>query len=475
MNEHLICPDNRIDSFLGDQMTDPELLAFEKHLETCAVCRAKLDESSAVIPFWDDAKEFLSDTEITDPQTIDLQSADRHSGVREPVVPRVGQGREVVGLLDPTDHPDMLGRFAGYEVSGIIGRGGMGIVMKARDMSLDRLVAIKILDPSYSSLSASRKRFAREAKSAAAVVHENVIGIYGVDQWNGVPYLVMPYIKGESLQQRIDRHAPLPLEEMLEIAVQIARGLAAAHGQGVIHRDIKPSNILLLNGVSRVLITDFGLARTVDDASLTRSGILAGTPQYMSPEQAMSEAVDRRTDLFSLGGVMYAMACGYPPFRSESPYGVLKKIIDQPHRSLLQQRPDLPNWYVATIDRLLAKQPGQRFASAAQTAALLEDGLAHLRQPASVKHPRIELKRGRKFVLQRRQIAAIAICIAILTAFAASTFWNHTESNTSESNSQPTEQIDPMSPDPDLSWEYDDHELIELENELDMLLQDTTE
>ena len=239
-------------------------------------------------------------------------------------------------------------------------------------LRLDRFVAIKVLSPAYSHQSAARLRFAREAKAAAAIVHDNIVAIYGVDSCNGLPYLVMPYIKGESLQRRIDRQAPLALDEILEISLQIARGLQAAHDLGVIHRDIKPANILLPQSVSRVLITDFGLARAVDDATLTSSGMIAGTPAFMSPEQAGGNAIDTRSDLFSLGSVMYAMTCGHPPFRADSAYGVMRRIIDEPHRKLCHLRSETPIWLQQIIDQLLEKKPAKRFTTAAELAEHLE-------------------------------------------------------------------------------------------------------
>src|SRR5262249_48641709 len=146
-----------------------------------------------------------------------------------------------------------------------------------------------------------------EGRAAAAVSHEHIVAIHGVDEANGLPYLVMEYVSGISLQERLDRSGPLETKEILRIGMQVASGLAAAHAQGLIHRDIKPANILLENGFERVKITDFGLARAVDDASLTQSGVLAGTPMYMAPEQARGEALDHRADLFSLGSVLYAL------------------------------------------------------------------------------------------------------------------------------------------------------------------------
>src|SRR5262249_45176557 len=151
-------------------------------------------------------------------------------------------------------------------------------------------------------------------QAAAAVSHDHIVTIHAVEETNGIPYLVMQCIAGLSLQQRLDRDGPLQLHEILRIGMQTASGLAAAHAQGLVHRDIKPANILLENGVERVKITDFGLARAATEASLTQSGVVAGTPQYMSPEQAEGKAIDQRTDLFSLGSVLYAMCTGQAPF-----------------------------------------------------------------------------------------------------------------------------------------------------------------
>src|SRR5262249_30845686 len=170
------------------------------------------------------------------------------------------------------------------EVREVVGRGGMGIVLQAFDEKLHRVVAIKVLVPALASNAEARQRFVREARAAAAVTHENVIAIHAVEDAGTVPYLVMQFIQGCTLQEKLDRAGPLPLEATLRIGLQTAEGLAAAHKQGLIHRDIKPANILLENGVERVKITDFGLARAGDDASLTQSGYIAGTPLYMSPE-----------------------------------------------------------------------------------------------------------------------------------------------------------------------------------------------
>ena len=215
----------------------------------------------------------------------------------------------------------MLGRFDGYEIVGIIGFGGMGVVLKGFEPALDRYVAVKLLVPHLASSGAARARFDREARAAAAVLHENVVAIHRVAEAKDLPYLVMPYMAGESLQKRLDERGPMQINQILRIGMQIASGLEAAHAQGLVHRDIKPANILLDKGVERVTITDFGLARAADDASLTRSGVIAGTPLYMSPEQARGEPLDCRSDLFSLGSVLYTMCVGSAAVSRKRPLG----------------------------------------------------------------------------------------------------------------------------------------------------------
>ena len=252
----------------------------------------------------------------------------------------------------------------------------MGVVLKAFDPTLHRSVAIKVLAPQLATSSSARQRFAREARAAAAIRNEHVVAIHSVDEWKGLPYLVMEFIPGSSLQARIDRTAPLDLNSILRIGMQAAAGLAAAHAQGLVHRDIKPSNILLENCVERVKITDFGLARAVDDASLTQSGVVAGTPLFMAPEQARCEAIDHRADLFSLGAVLYAMCTGRSPFRASTTLGVLKRVCDDTHRPVREVNPDVPDWLSAIIDRLLAKDREDRYQTAEEVVEVLGTQLA---------------------------------------------------------------------------------------------------
>jgi len=291
-------------------------------------------------------------------------------------------------FLSPSDDPLSLGRLGYYEVVEVLGRGGFGVVFKARDTKLDRIVAVKTLAQSLASSATARKRFVREAKAAAAVKHENVVGIYHVADDGPVPYLVMECVSGVSLEAKLQQVGTLDLPAILRIGTQVASGLAAAHKQGLVHRDVKPGNILLENGVERVKITDFGLARAADDVAITRTGEVAGTPQYMSPEQAQGLSLDARSDLFSLGSVLYAMATGRSPFRAETTVAALRRVCDDTPRPIREINIELPDWLADIINRLLAKQPNERYQTATEVAELLGRHLAEVQQSAMVPSPK---------------------------------------------------------------------------------------
>ncbi|MFK7822309.1 MAG: serine/threonine-protein kinase [Planctomycetaceae bacterium] len=297
-----------------------------------------------------------------------------------------------LSFLEPSDDPGLLGKLGQYEVYELIGRGGMGIVFRARDPKLNRIVAIKVLAPELAAHGNARHRFLREAQAAAAISHPHVVTIHAVEDQSEsenrkLPFLVMECIVGQTLQQKIDKQGQLRLTEIVRISQQIAEGLAAAHKQGLIHRDIKPANILLENGVERVKITDFGLARAVDDATITRTGEVSGTPQYMSPEQAGGEHVDHCSDLFSLGSVMYAMCTGRSPFRATSLAAAIKRVCQDDPRPINEINPDLPAWLLELITQLLQKDSSQRPQSSAEVATFLEQHLANLQQPGRVAEP----------------------------------------------------------------------------------------
>ncbi len=384
-NDPVTCDPQRIELFLQQKLNDEEQTAFELHLDDCNDCRRRLEAAAAGADVWSGVRDSLRGQQLPPgsmqpgDSALDSSAGDEASSSQT----------TVLELLAPTDDDRSIGRLGTYEVVAVVGTGGMGVVLKAFDAALNRYVAIKVLAPHLGSSGAARKRFSREAQAAAAVVHENVIEIHGVADAAGLPYLVMPYVRGPSLQRRLDGDGPLALVEILRVAVQSASGLAAAHAQGLVHRDVKPANILLADGVERVKLTDFGLARAADDASLTKTGIIAGTPQYMSPEQARGESIDQRSDLFSLGSVLYAMCTGRAPFRAETSYGVLRRITDDEPRPIREINPDIPEWLCRIVAKLMSKRPGDRFPSAREVAGLLQECLAHVQQPTVVPLPAV--------------------------------------------------------------------------------------
>lgn len=372
------CDTVPIDDYLAEHLPVKQQTELEEHLSGCESCRQRMEDRAAEQEVWDNARALLS---------FDRDGSGHESDGESMCDVGVRPGVMVLDALAPTDDPEMLGRLGEYEISGVVGVGGMGAVLRGFDKSLRRVVAIKVMAPHLAGSGSARTRFQREARAAAAITHDNIIEIYGVAESNQLPYIVMPYARGPSLQNRIDRSGPLTAIEVVRIGKQIASGLAAAHEQGLVHRDIKPANILLNEGIERLWITDFGVARAMDDVSMTNTGAIAGTPQYMSPEQARGESVDHRSDLFSLGSVLYTACTGRAPFRSEAAYGILRRITDTDPRPIREINPDIPDWLCQIITRLMAKHAGDRFHTAAEVAELLERCLAHVQQPTRVELP----------------------------------------------------------------------------------------
>jgi serine/threonine protein kinase/formylglycine-generating enzyme required for sulfatase activity/Leucine-rich repeat (LRR) protein len=353
-----------------------------------AVLRQRLERMLAA---GDRAGNFMARPAVADSSESGTEILDANSTPNDVTVTRAGQDQvraeddEVpLGFLAPATRPDSLGRIGHYEVLQVLGQGGFGIVFRAFDEALHRIVAVKVLSPQMASTSPARKRFLREARSSAQVRHEYVVQVYAVEE-QPLPYIAMEFIPGETLQQRLDRSGPLDVADVVRIGRQIAEGLAAAHATDLIHRDIKPGNILLEAGAGRVKITDFGLARAADDASISQSGLIAGTPMYMAPEQATAEALDQRADLFSLGSVLYVMAAGHPPFRANSTLAVLKRVAEDTPRSIREIIPETPQWLCDIIAKLHAKDPDERFQSAREVADVLADCEAQLKANAKLK------------------------------------------------------------------------------------------
>lgn len=380
---HLNCQPEKLSDLLVGTLSDIESDAMLTHLETCPHCQVKLENLAAQDSHWKNAAQILAAAPNASPSST-------HPFREQPSIHDKGlQWTESLSrkLLSTPSHPEMLGKLGRYDVERFVGAGGMGIVFKGFDTELNRPVAIKVLSPSLAFNGTARQRFAREARAAAAVVHEHVVPIYNVESNGELPFLVMHFAQGESLQSKIDREGSLELKQILRIGKQIASGLAAAHAQGLVHRDVKPANVLIEEGIDRALLTDFGLAQTADDASLTCSGYLPGTPQYMSPEQARGEKVSGLSDLFSTGSVLYAMSTGRPPFRSETSLGVLRKINDSEPKNIREINADMPDWFCRIVERLMAKRPEDRYGSAQELADLLENCLAHVQQPLHVPLP----------------------------------------------------------------------------------------
>ena len=379
VGERAACQPELIKRFVAAEVSVAELARLEDHLGDCFDCQTLIETETADAESWSEAVFSLREDRDLGDTDSDQEASVKHSEYIS---------KMVLQSLAPSDDPRMLGRLGPYEVSGVIGQGGMGVVLKAHDNSLNRLVALKVLRPYLAISGAARQRFAREARAAATINHDNVMPIHSVGESNSeLPYLVMPYVGGESLQQRVKRVGPFSPTEVVRIGMQIASGLGAAHEQGLVHRDIKPANIILEDGVDKLWITDFGLARLIDDASLTRTGVIAGTPEYMSPEQARGESVDERSDLFSLGAVMYTMATGHPPFRAQSSYGVLRRITDDQPRPVREINPEIPDWLEGFITQLLSKSPDQRVGSSHEIARLLKKALAHMQHPPAFPLP----------------------------------------------------------------------------------------
>ncbi len=391
MSAFLDCP--RIEGWqalLGDTIAEPERENYERHLESCSACQERLRQIDEDEDGLRRLGRRVGDPTAAPADSTLIQVLERLHAAKALSRTMPDEPADLY-FLRPSEQPGVLGLLGDYEVREVIGQGGMGVVLKAFEPALHRLVAIKVLAAALAGSATARRRFTREARAAAAVCHDHVVAVHGVSETDGLPYLVMQYVAGESLQDRLDRAGPLQVEEVVRIGLQTASGLTAAHAQGLIHRDIKPANLLLENGVARVKITDFGLARMADDVGLTQNGVVAGTPEYMAPEQARGEFVDHRADLFSLGSVLYACCTGLPPFRGSIAMAVLRQVIDEEPAPLRSLNPDVPAWLEAFIARLMAKEAAERFASAAEVAQLLEGYLAHLRQPSAVPAPEVPL------------------------------------------------------------------------------------
>ena len=377
---------------LDSNASNPEQSVVVEHLDHCRCCQQSLEELA-------DGEGAVAKTLLEQPMLIKPESdsaywpaLDRAATLAQLDTPsRAGTKTDSnLKFLEPPEDGSRLGTLGHFNVRRLIGRGGMGIVLHATDTYLGRDVAIKVLAPELADDPLSRKRFCREARAAASISHENVVAVHQVEHEEGkdLPFLVMELVRGESLEATLERDRRLSLREIIRIGMQTAAGLAAAHDQGLIHRDIKPGNILLEQSGQRVKLSDFGLARAAEDLRLTRSGLVAGTPLYMSPEQASGDELDARSDLFSLGVVLYELAAGELPFTGKTPLAVLKRLTESQPVPLRERNADLPEWFVQIVEKLLAKDPKDRFQSAREVANTLEHFWALLKSSETVMCPK---------------------------------------------------------------------------------------
>ncbi|MEM8670332.1 MAG: serine/threonine-protein kinase [Planctomycetota bacterium] len=385
------CPttDDLRDLCLGELDTQVEARWLE-HIEQCAECQKVVRDfangSDALRVIYGQKPEIESN--LLRKRLAELKS------VRPASLPHSSQGFH--DLLPWISHRETgIRRVGHWELVRFIGRGGMGIVFEADDLELHRRVAIKLMSPALLIDPRNADRFLREARAAAAINHPSVVSIHAVSKTRDLPFMVMEFVDGESLHQRLMRDPPLEVPTMLHLASQLADGLAAAHAEGVVHRDVKPANVLIESTTGTVKLTDFGLAFSTNQTPLTQAGTLLGTPEYLAPEQITGTLVDHRCDLFSLGTVLHEMATGRTPFQSTSIATTLTAVESKPTQPLVNSNPRIPIWFSDLVTKLHAKSPEQRIADASTVARII-------RQQRLDRHDVTRLHEPSKSSRQRR-------------------------------------------------------------------------
>jgi tetratricopeptide (TPR) repeat protein len=381
------CPDrSQLERFLHADLPDEDASGVESHLEICDSCASSIHEISSQDPLMKDLQG--GTPEPTERQVdalaerfcLGLPGLLRPGGELEttdldphPDGPGVGMTEEVFDFLAPAEAPGEIGRLGPYRVTGPIGAGGMGIVFRAEDPLLRRPVALKVMKRSLSAGAEARRRFLREAQAVAALEHDHVVAIYQAGEDRGVLFLAMPLLRGETLADRLRRERALPLSEAFRVAREVAEGLDFAHRRGLVHRDIKPANLWLEGERGRVKILDFGLSRSLEpEADRSQSGQIAGTPHYMSPEQASGGKITPLCDLFSLGCVLYQMTTGRIPFDGPDALAILSALAMTTPEPPDRLNPDLTPAASALIRSLLSRDPAARPVSARAVVEAIE-------------------------------------------------------------------------------------------------------
>jgi serine/threonine-protein kinase len=367
---------------LNGTLQPEEERLFESHLDSCIACRRILEEQAAEEGFWVETKSALNkplDSTIPADDVKRLANSLRLAFHGSSKIDLASFEEEELNAgwkhwLGPATMENSIGRVLKYEILSIIGQGGMGIVFRAVDTELNRIVALKTLSAEVRFHGDARLRLLREARATALLSHPNIIPIFAFETWAGVPFIVSPFVPGGNLHDYVSSN-DLSIEQLLLMAVQVTEALAVLHENGVIHRDLKPTNILVNQETKQLILCDFGLARIESDNRITVENAIAGTPFFMSPEQAIGMQIDIRSDLFSLGSLIYWLLSRQYPFTDRTKLGVLKQIVDHEPALLSSLVPNIPNAVQQIVQGLLIKERDLRLGPAWRVAELLRNGL----------------------------------------------------------------------------------------------------
>jgi tRNA A-37 threonylcarbamoyl transferase component Bud32 len=444
-----VCPPpEALKSYLLGSVSDEEAERLDAHLRGCPACLSSLQHVEAADALVRDLRDQRCRPPVRNPLLEELRLRLRRLRSVAAVDPSLNTPASAslsgtfssastspppdcrthvpYPFLAPAQTAGELGRLGHYRVLRELGQGGMGIVFVAEDLVLKRQVALKVIKPGLAATAEARQRFLREAQATAALCHDHIVVLHHVGEENGVPYLVMPLLAGETLEARLKRSSTLPVAETLRVGRELVLGLAAAHERGIIHRDVKPGNLWLEAPTDRVKILDFGLAGMEHpEGERTSSSAILGTPGYMAPEQVGGKA-DARSDLFSLGCVLYRLTTGQLPHPGETPLERLRSLADDALVSPTQLNPAVPPAVSGFILKLLAKKPADRPVSAAVVAKVLETFLGQLpavapvpaASPVREPAPREAIPlQGPWPVARRRWRLALAIALSATAAF----------------------------------------------------------
>lgn len=443
MNLDQQCPTmQKLSELMDGRMVEPDLSRFSGHLEECSHCQGKVRTISSrdtlVEILRTTSHEFENIIEETPQHLLDrlkqiplTASKGSMNGARfVPQSPLSFQSE--YSVFSPPENQDEIGQFGDYRILSELGRGGMGVVFRAEEIPLQRMVAIKIMSQRIASLPEAKERFLKEAKAAASLKSDHIVTIYRVDEFSGVPFVAMELLQGESMEASLKEGEAWSLPRILQTAIDIARGLADAHSKGMIHRDIKPGNLWLettAHGTRRTKILDFGLVRSeLDDMQKTMTGTIVGTPAFMSPEQARGDkGLDARADLFSLGCVLYRLSTGELPFKSETTLGTLMALATHNPVAPAEINAKIPCDLSKLIIQMLQKDPQRRPPSARFVIERLEfiaKNLSNHSGSARAKNGNLNLLT--KLAGSYRgwlAIPAVALAIVSMFDFAGTFYW----------------------------------------------------